>query len=129
MRQSRFNPRYVQQLQSLPELDAEKSNNIFGMFQNCSSLSRFGGLKNLGKGFTFQIANYSSYKYDLSKSTQLDYESLMNVINKLYDLNLTYDVPNGGTLYRQQLVLGSTNLAKLTDDEIAIATNKGWTVS
>ena len=55
-------------------------------------------------------------------------ESLMNVINNLYDLNLTYDVANGGTLYRQILRLGSTNLAKLTSDEIAIATNKGWDV-
>jgi hypothetical protein len=53
----------------------------------------------------------------------------MNVINNLYDLNLTYDVANGGTLYTQKLTLGSTNLAKLTADEIAIATSKGWTVS
>lgn len=52
----------------------------------------------------------------------------MDVINKLYDLNLTYDVANGGTLYTQVLSLGDTNKEKLTAEEIAIATNKGWTV-
>ena len=53
----------------------------------------------------------------------------MNVINNLYDLNITYDVANGGTLYTQSLVLGGTNLAKLTDEEKAIAINKGWSLS
>ena len=53
----------------------------------------------------------------------------MNVINNLYDLNLTYDVANGGTLYAQSLVLGSTNMDKLTAEEIAIATAKGWNVT
>ena len=48
----------------------------------------------------------------------------MNVINNLYDLNLTYNVANGGTLYTQSLNLGSTNKAKLTAEEIAIATAK-----
>lgn len=85
--------------------------------------------KNLGKAYTSKTQNYSNYKLDLSKSTKLTHESLIDVINNLYDLNLTYNVANGGTLYRQSLVLGSTNLAKLTEDEIAIATNKGWNVS
>ena len=59
----------------------------------------------------------------------------MDVINKIYDLNITYGVydeegnPGTGTLYTQDLILGETNLAKLTPEEIAIATNKGWTVS
>lgn len=53
----------------------------------------------------------------------------MNVINKLYDLNLTYDVANEGTLYRQTLKLGTTNRNKLTSDEIAKATNKGWNIT
>ena len=84
---------------------------------------------NLGKGFYQKTTNYNDYTLRLSSSSQLTRDSLMSVINNLYDLNLTYDVANGGTLYSQQLVLGSTNLAKLTAEEIAIATNKGWTVS
>lgn len=98
-------------------------------FNNCNSLANLIFLHDLGKGYTQKSANYSYYKLDLHWSTKLTHDSLMDVINKLYDLNLTYDVANGGTLYTQQLVLGSTNLAKLTADEIAIATNKGWVVS
>jgi len=67
---------------------------------------------------------------DLSGTYNLSHESLIDIItNGLYDLNLTYDVANGGKLYTQQLILGSTNMAKLTAEEIAIATNKGWSVS
>ena len=66
----------------------------------------------------------------MSNHKSITKESLIDVINNgLYDLSLTYDVANGETLYTQQLVLGSTNLAKLTADEIAIATSKGWSVS
>lgn len=113
-------------LKTLGVVNAEKANNInqalygkYGM-----ALQNFGGFKDLGKNYTQKTANYSVYKLDLSKATMLTHESLMNVINNLYDLNLTYDVANGGTLYTQQLVLGSTNLAKLTAEEIAIATAK-----
>jgi hypothetical protein len=85
--------------------------------------------KNFGKGYERKTSNNSGYKVDFSDCNELTHESLMDVINNLYDLNLTYDVANGGTLYTQQLVIGSTNMAKLSADEIAIATNKGWSVS
>ena len=39
-----------------------------------------------------------------------------------------YDIAEAGCR-AQSLVLGSTNMAKLNPTEIAIATNKGWTVS
>ena len=97
-----------------------------------SSLAKLTNLifgTNLGKGYTQKTSNLNEYCCGLSFVSLLNHESLMDVINKLYDLNLTYDVANGGTLYTQQLMLGSTNLAKLTPEEIAIATNKGWTVS
>ena len=113
----------------ISNFNMEKVKNI-GYFLNALSTLinlKFG--RNLGKAYTQKTENYSSYKLDLSNSKNLTYESLMSVINNLYDLNLSYDVANGGTLYRQSLVLGSTNLAKLTADEIAIATNKGWNVT
>ena len=114
------------------------SNFDFGKVYNINyildlnSSSKLTNLKfgiNLGKGYTQQSANYSSYKLDISYSKKLTHESLMSIINNLYDLNLTYDVANGGTLYRQELKLGTTNKAKLTAEEIAIATNKGWNVT
>jgi len=109
--------------------DLSMVNNIGSMFQSNSFLINMPALKNLGKAYTQKSANYSSYTLGLSTCTKLTHESLMNVINGLYDLNLTYDVANGGTLYTQKLQLGATNLAKLTEEEIAIATAKGWTVS
>lgn len=113
----------------LSGLEMDKADVLTNMFSNCTNLTELRGFKNLGKGYTEKTRNYSSYTLNLSACTKLTYESLMNVINNLYDLNLTYDVANGGTLYRQSLVLGVTNLAKLTEEEIAIATNKGWDVS
>ena len=116
-------------LTKIPLLDFSSIDTVSSVVNSNSNLTTLGGFKNLGKAYTQKSNNHSSYKLDLSKSTLLTHDSLMNVINNLYDLNLTYDVANGGTLYTQQLVLGATNLAKLTEEEIAIATNKGWTVS
>ena len=116
-------------LEEISVLDGTKANNIENTFYRCDSLKKFDGIINLGKAYTQKTENYYKYVFNLSQSVLLTHESLINIINNLYDLNLTYDVANGGTLYRQQLVLGSTNLAKLTEEEIAIATNKGWNVS
>lgn len=113
---------------TIPELNAAKVVNLSSCFNNCPLLENFGGLKDLGKAYTQKAAGYSYYTVNLT-SPLLTHESLMNVINGLYDLNLTYDVENGGTLYRQKLNIGSTNKAKLTEEEIAIATAKGWDVT
>ena len=100
-----------------------------------TKLVTFNGFKNLGKAYTQKTAHYGNYTLDLGASSKLSYQSLINIINNLYDLNITYGVydangtPGTGTLYRQQLILGSTNLAKLTAEEKAIATNKGWDLS
>ena len=83
----------------------------------------------LGKSYTRTSNNYSNYTLELNAQTSLSHDSLMDVINKLYDLNLTYNVANGGKLYTQSLVLGATNKAKLTEEEMAIATAKGWVIS
>ena len=116
-------------LETIPALDASRMNKISSAFQSCTNLKNMGGLLNIGNNYTQKTANYSNYILNLSYSNNLTHDSLMNVINNLYDLNVKYDVANGGTLYTQQLILGSTNKAKLTAEEIAIATNKGWTVS
>lgn len=116
-------------LTKLSQLEASKFNRTQNMFYLCSKLQEFGGLLNLGKGFDQKESSSAYHTLSLDFSTKLTHESLMNIINNLYDLNLTYDVANGGTLYNQQLQLGSTNLAKLTDEEKAIATSKGWSLA
>lgn len=111
------------ELENVPEIDASSAIDITNIFAYCRALVNFGGLKNLGKSYsTSSSANNSSYKLNLSASTLLTHESLMNVINGLYDIaSLGCNTQN--------LNLGTTNLAKLTEDEIAIATNKGWNVT
>ena len=106
----------------VPMLDASKTRSIYSMFRNCSSLTTLGGLKNLGMGYgTGWIANSDSLTLNLSDSPLLTHDSLMNVINNLYDIKSKGVKP-------QTLQLGNTNKAKLTAEEIAIATNKGWDV-
>lgn len=116
-------------LLAIPQLDMSSVNTLnVLLFYNCGFLMHLGGFKNLGKAYTQTTANYSQYTLNLSVCPKLTHDSLMNVINNLYDLNLTYDVANGGTLYQQKLEIGSTHLAKLTDEEIQIAIDKGWNV-
>ncbi len=110
-------------LTTIPQLDTSKVTNIQNMFNFNKKLTNMGGLKNLGMAYlTTQSANYYQYTLNLSSATKLTHESLMNVINNLYDI-----ASKGCNA--QSLVLGSTNIAKLTAEEIAIATNKGWAVS
>lgn len=92
----------------------------------------YGGLINIGKGYTQQTEHYNNYKINLAyySSQQVSHQGLMNIINNLYDLNQNENLSvNGVCQYRQELHIGSTNMAKLTAEEIAIATNKGWDVT
>lgn len=111
-------------LETVPLLDLSSATNISSiLYSNSSNLKNIGGFKDLGKAYrTTQSANYSSYTLKLSGCTNLTHESLMNIINGLYDIATAGVQP-------QKLQLGSTNLAKLTDEEKAIATNKGWSLS
>lgn len=112
-------------LVTVPLLNCNNVTTINSIFYNCRELTTLGGFENLGKAYlTTQLANYNYYTLNLqeSSSSKITHESLMNVINNLYDI-ATKGVKT------QKLVLGSKNLAKLTAEEIAIATNKGWSVS
>ena len=59
---------------------------------------------------------------NLSQSPNLDHESLLSVVNCLKD----YSANTSGTTWK--VTLGTANLAKLTAEEKAIATGKGWTL-
>ena len=111
-------------LETVPILDASNVGDISKIFKDCPSLVMLGGLKNLGMDYSsayYIPANKSEYTLDLSYSPLLTHDSLMNVINNLYDIKSKGVKP-------QTLQLGDTNKAKLTVEEIAIATNKGWNV-
>ena len=110
-------------IKKLNKLNCSNVRNIWHVLYRSSKLQDFGGFENLGEAYLNTTAsNYNDYGLDLSYCLLLTHDSLMNVINGLYDIASKGVKP-------QKLVLGSTNLSKLTADEIAIATNKGWTVS
>lgn len=84
------------------------------MFYGCSSLTDFSGLRNV------------CLSLDLSPCSSLTQTSLLNTINGLYDFMGNGETPSSS---QGTLTLGSTNLAKLTDEQKAIATAKGWTLA
>lgn len=114
-------------LRNIPKLNASNVINVKEFVYECRSLTDFGGLENLGQAYsTTTSANYSSYKLELSQNRGLTEQSLINVLNNLYDIKTKGCNP-------QQVVLGSYNLSKLTSEEgqqaLSNAQAKGWTVS
>lgn len=114
-------------LTNLSEIDASNTPHIASMFTACYELTNFGGLKNLGQGYsTNESANYYKYKLNLSASNKLTEQSIIKVLNNLYDIKTKGCKP-------QTVAIGATNLAKLTSEEgqqaLSNAQSKGWTVS
>lgn len=110
-------------LVSIAKLNYQSAERISSMLSYCSKLTTLGGFQNLGQNYsTSESENYRNYKLDLHYSTLLTHESLMNVINNLYDIKTKGVKP-------QQLILGTDNLVKLTEEERNIAVSKGWTLS
>lgn len=110
-------------LEIIPLLDCIKVVALSYCFNGNSKLKTLGGFQNLGQAYSTTVsANYNSYELSLSGSTKLTHDSLMNVINNLYD------IANKGC-NTQRLTIGSTNMAKLTAEELAIGTSKGWSIS
>lgn len=116
-------------LESVPLLDFSKAWSAQNAFAGNRKLKHFGGAKNLGKGFYGKSNNYQYHTFNIKDSKLLTPESVMNIFNNLYDLNVTYSTVGDGTLYTQQLIIGPDNIAKVDPSVIAEATAKGWTVS
>lgn len=118
--QSMYNQCFA--LIDIPELDFSKVDNSYWILYLSDHLKNLGGFKNFGKGFTtVREANSNYNALDIERASELTHESLMNIINKVYDIKSM-------GLNTQRIRIGTTNLAKLTSEEIAIATDKGWTV-
>lgn len=75
-----------------------------GEFTSCSNLTQL------------YWTNWN-HSIDISPSTKFAKDTLVNLINNL------------ATVTDKTFKMGSTNLAKLTDTEKAVAINKGWTLT
>ena len=114
-------------LTTIPQLNGENIGILSEAFYGCKSLENFNGLINLGQAYqTSQSANYNYYKLVLTSSTLLTEQSIINILNNLYDI-----ATKGCNT--QTVTLGATNLAKLTSTEgqqaLASAQSKGWNIN
>lgn len=133
---------YAGKLTTVPYLDVRHANysagNLNGMFQYCYKLKTIEGIQIADDGSTVmgtsiftecrELENVTFYgmiggghALSFKYSPLLSHDSIMNVLNALKDLN--------GEGKTQTLTLGETNLAKLTDGEKSIATEKGWSLA
>jgi surface protein len=121
---------------SIKQLDLSNFNtsiatNLANMFQNCYSLYTldFSGLDTSSITSTLTMFNTCpnlvnlrvgkiTVSFTFNKCDKLSHESLLNVIAALEP-----------TTTAKTLTIGATNLAKLTEAEIAVATEKGWTIA
>ena len=90
----------------LPAGFAQAATGVKDIFIMCLLLTNITGNPN------FKVS------FSLENSPRLTHDSLMVVINGLQT------VPTA-----QTLTLGTANLAKLTDEERKVATDKGWTLA
>lgn len=88
-------------LTTIPTLDVGKVTNLGGIFSACSKLKSI-LMTNIGVAL------------DIHFSTKFEREDLLVILNNLKTVTSS-----------KKLTMGSTNLAKLTNEDKAIATNKG----
>ena len=105
-------------------------------FGACSLNSALGGCTNLKSvHLTVNDATDLSGLFALDSNledayvTGLGQDLDLSVSDKITRASLLHIISNMQTVEGKTLTLGSTNLAKLLEPEIAIATNKGWTLA
>lgn len=118
-------------LTTIPPLNTSKGTTFNGMFSGCKKLKTikltsfrsysgmFTNCEALEELIVTGTITVSNNDLNLSYSPLLTVESLLSVLNALAD-------NTGKTKYT--ITLGSTNLAKLTSTQKAIATNKNYTL-
>ena len=128
---------FCRSLTHLPVLDLRKIEEATNMFAYSSKLHTIDGLifsEDGLKGGTNQmfynctalenitISGKIKANISFSSCTKLTHASLMSIINALFDLT------SDGTATKT-LTLGTANQQKLTEEEQAIAIQKGWTIA
>lgn len=97
-------------LKTIESIDLNSCTRANSMFAFCCSLQNIASISNI------KISGI-----DFSPCINLNHASLIRILNALHDYS--------GETTTYTLILGATNLAKLTEEEIAIGTSKGWTIS
>lgn len=92
-------------LQTVPAFDCSNVTNMNNIFASCYNLKSI-LMTNIGVSL------------DISASTLFERADLVTILNNLKTVTTT-----------KTLRMGATNLAKLTDEDKLIATNKGWTLA
>lgn len=101
---------YCYDLQTVEKLVSTADYRWYNTFKECSALVNLTIEGTIGKD-----------GFNVSWSTKLTHKSLMSIINALADYH------GDGLIHT--VTLGEVNLAKLTDAEKAIATERGWTLA
>lgn len=123
-------------IKKIPFIDLSEVTDVRGSINYCYSLEEIEALdfnsatdlsntlvNNLNLRRINKISNINASGLKLNNSTLLEHDTLIKILNALKDYSDSLEEK----VY--QLTLGEFNLAKLTDDEKAIATNKGWTLA
>lgn len=97
---------YCRELTTIPQFDVSSVVNMTNMFNECSSLE------------AIHMININA-NLDIHASTKFTRDALLEIIGNL-------KAQTSGT---KTLTMGSTNIAKLTDEDKKIATDKGWTLA
>lgn len=98
-------------LESIFNLNLGETSSVqYSPFGNCHNLTNI----------TFADGSIINNSISFQNSTKLTVDSILNILNILKDLT-------GST--SATLTLGAENLAKLTDEQKAIATNKNWVLA
>lgn len=92
-------------LQTVPAFDCSNVTNMNNIFASCRSLKSV-------------LMTGMKVSFDISTSTLFERADLLIILNNLATVTTT-----------KTLKMGATNLAKLTDEDKLIATNKGWTLA
>ena len=91
-------------LTTIPQLDFSNVNNASGMFIYCTNLTNLGGFINLHDDL------------DISYSNKITRESILNIFNDM------------AVVTNRSIKLHEVVYSQLTEEDIAIATQKGWSV-
>lgn len=124
--------------------DTSKVTTMNTMFNGCKKLKSIGAIDCSAINYTnfYPLTHYTEYndltdvggflnmKYSwtndaLKKCPNLNYESCINILNGLYDFTGNNVTPTSS----QGNLKVHANFLSLVGDEIAIATNKGWTIT